>query len=80
MKKMKTQDRLDVFEKHINTILGDIQSKLNYLQEYIENVDNTKVIEINLNSIDDLVKLTREYDSITVKKDDYGKYTIKMGE
>ena len=77
---MKTQDRLDVFEKHINTILGDIQSKLNYLQEYIENVDNTKVIEINLNSIDDLVKLTREYDSITVKKDDYGKYTIKMGE
>ena len=77
---MKTQDRLDVFEKHINTVLGDIQRKLNYLQEYIENVDNTKVIEINLSSIDDLVKLTGEYDSVTVKKDDYGKYTIKIGE
>lgn len=77
---MKTQDRLDIFEKHINTVLGDIQRKLNYLQEYIENVDNTKVIEINLNSIDDLVKLTGEYDSITVKKDEYGKYTIKIGE
>ena len=77
---MKTQDRLDVFEKHINTILGDIQSKLNYLQEYIENVDNTKVIEINLSSIDDLVKLAGGYDSVTVKKDDYGKYTIKIGE